>query len=438
MKNILKQTLLLLLFISINTIAQNRNVAWVHGLGGNYTHWQHYEQIFSSERDLNSRRTSYNTNVSITNSSDNLKEDVDSAWGWGSQITTNPQNLGIGHSLGGVMIRNLDRLTPPSEKRFGGYITVASPNYGAPIANSLQDGSVLNAKNHALNELEAGPRTSLLYNILSLFNGLTITDMVNSSVGDDLAPNPSNMMYNDLKTGSPTINAINNYTDNINPNIPRISIWANENSPVHWRLASTVKYGDETTVPNSINIARAIYMVMHVENLTRAIGCTVGGFWNPWCWASAAVSYYKAAQWKRGVNWFDNSENIWNGLIKTTRREEQLFWESVFTPDADYDECMTYQDYDDYYDNWYGDCGTFEWQWVPHLVSVNYPSDGFLPKYTQIMENNPTPNSEYEVESANHQQVLDMSDNYVGGNLHDNTRDTFNLIFNRGDWFHTN
>ena len=103
---------------------------------------------------------------------------------------------------------------------------------------------------------------------------------------------------------------------------------------------------------------------------------------------------------------------------------------------------MSYIEADDEwgYGGYYGDCGTFEYQWVTHYASVNYPSDGLLPQYTQIMRDNPTPNNEYEVNGANHIEVLDMSNHYVDGNLQDNTRATFNSIFNRPstDWFYTN
>jgi len=405
---------------AVDVTAQNRNVAWVHGLGEGSLAWYHYESIFNNERNINSRNGSFNTGYSINSAASELYNYLPNSW------KGNSRNIGIGHSMGGLMIRATDRNhTNFAEKKFGGYITVATPNYGAPIANSLQDGSVQQAKDHGLEMLTAGPNT------ISPILGITITEMVNASVGNDLAPNPSANIINELEEGSAVIASINNYTNNVNPNIPRISVWANENSPVHWRLASSARYGDDTTIPDQIRIAKTVYIAMDAINYLMGVSCTIGGFWNPWCWGVAASYFYTAAQWRKGFRWLNDSENIWNALIKTTRREEQLFWEQVFVPDSDYDECMSYLDEYD----WYADCGTFEWQWVTHMVSVNYPSDGLLPKYTQIMKNNPTPNNEYEVSGANHVQVLDMS---TDGNSTDETKDVFDLIFNRGDFFHTN
>lgn len=438
MKNLKYQIIIWSLFmLNIqNSIAQ-RNVVWVHGLGDNASAWQHYNQIFDNERaeftNASSLRTSYYTGAGINYAAYQVINSVNYNSYYSSTGTTHDsRNIGIGHSMGGLMIRDVDRLNGNGNKNFGGYVTVATPNYGAPIANSLLDGSVANAATDACQKITAGPVAELLPLPLAIAGNLYTNDLCDSFVDNQLISSlqgaPTSI--SDLRVGSPTINAINNYTDNVNPNVPRISIWAEENSPVHWRLLSSDLYGNDQQFVDLVASARGVYQTKYIIHLTTSIACGVGGFWNPACWVMSANHGYKAAQWKKGRNWIDDSENIWSALIKTTRREQHQFWEEVFIPDPDYDECITYLD-EEY--PWPYDCGTFEYQWVTHWVSVNYPSDGFLPQYTQELQGIPLDNR-YKVEGANHLEVLDMSASSQG----DVTKQRLDEIFNRPDWFHTN
>lgn len=67
-------------------------------------------------------------------------------------------------------------------------------------------------------------------------------------------------------------------------------------------------------------------------------------------------------------------------------------------------------------------------------ISVNYPSDGLLPQYTQELQGIPFGNR-YKVNGANHLEVRNMT---ADGNGVDETKDQFDLIFGREDWFGTN
>jgi|GEM_PF-6246581 len=69
-------------------------------------------------------------------------------------------------------------------------------------------------------------------------------------------------------------------------------------------------------------------------------------------------------------------------------------------------------------------------------VTVHYPSDGFNPKYTQIIPGLPEGNV-YEIKNANHIEVRNMSHKGISG---DNTRKKFNEIWDReypNDFFRT-
>ena len=134
MKNNIYKTigLLAIFLVTLNTIAQqDRNVIWIHGLGGGDYSLQHYKTIFDAEIQINSLRLSYNTDDGIVVAANDVLNSVDTF----VAESTNPQNLAIGHSMRGLMIRDVDRRT--TNKRFGGYITLTSPIYGAPISNSI-------------------------------------------------------------------------------------------------------------------------------------------------------------------------------------------------------------------------------------------------------------------------------------------------------------
>ena len=419
MKNTIQKIVLLITFTFslLNVIAQDRNVAWVHGLDGDASSWQHYNQLFDKERKLNSLRTTYNTEKGITNSAKQVIKSMNIRYGNNANGANNSKNLGIGHSMGGLMLRDADRITANGTKKFGGYITVTSPNYGAPISNSLLDGSVEKAAQNACNKIADGPLAQAFSLPWGIISNLGTDFLCNKFIDNDLVQNLQGtpVTNEDLKIGSPTIDAINDY----DTNLPRISIWAEENSPVHWRMISSQLYGNDTKFVNTVNTARGIYNGFYTYNTSLAVVTGVVGFWNPFAWGATALYGYRATQWKKGRNWIDDSENIWSSLIKTTRREKQTYWAlttvfgGVWTGD-----------------NTIGSLG-LSWKQHTRYISVNYPSDGLLPQYTQELQGIPFGNR-YKVEGANHLEVRNMT---TDGNGVDETKDVFDDIFDRTDWF---
>jgi triacylglycerol esterase/lipase EstA (alpha/beta hydrolase family) len=407
-------------FSLLNVIAQDRNVAWIHGLDGNANSWKHYNQIFDKERNLNSLRTTYNTDNGITYSTNKVIGSMNTRYKDNAKGANNPRNLGIGHSMGGLMLRDADRITANGTKKFGGYITVASPNYGAPIANTLLNGSVQNAAENACNKLTDGPLSQLIPVPFNFLSDLSTDVLCNIFIDNDLIQSfqGSPVTNKDLRVGSPTIDAINDY----DTNLPRISIWAEENSPVHWRMLSSQMFGNDTDLVKIAKSVRVVYDGFYIYNKSKAVVSGVLGFFNPYIWGFTALYGYRATQWKKGRNWIDDSENIWSSLIKTTRREKQTYWAltSVFGG------------------VWTGDntIGSLGLSWKQHtrFISVNYPSDGLLPQYTQELQDIPIGNR-YKVQGANHTEVRNMT---TDGNGVDETKDVFDDIFDREDWFGTN
>ena len=422
MKNYIYKTigLLAVFLVTLNTIAQvqDRNVVWVHGLRGDASSWEHYDNLFKEERKMNTLRGWHTSTLGINVAANSVKAHMIGFYG--STEATNPRNIGIGHSMGGLMLREVDRMVT-GNKKFGGLITVATPNYGAPIVNSIIDGSVNSAKDNALDKLSAGPFAEFLGIHWEIVSGVTVQKISDWFINDKINDYEDDSF--DLRVGSPTIDSINSYPTTI----PQISIWAEENSPVHWRLASSSKGWSDHNLVNYVNNARFAYNAHYASNLSIAIS----HFWNPFV---AAIFYHKASEWKKGRDWIDDSETIYSSLIKTTRTEPETYWQEVWVP------CPYPPNYPPLPEanntaskNVDPDCGEWLWQEFTRYVTVNYPSDGLLPQYTQELQNIPAGNR-YKVSGANHVEVRDMSEGTV-----DETADQFILIFDRdiGDFFRT-
>jgi len=410
---------------------QNRNVVWVHGLGDNLSAWQHYATVFTNERKINSQRQSYTTSQGLSTAAAQLRNSV---------TTTTPTNLGIGHSMGGVMIREVDRITAANDKRFGGFITVASPNYGAPVISNVNaaHAAVATATNRLLSGpiAELGPIAAITWQIISGWVAQTVADYFIGNIAMI-----GTATDNDLKEGSPAMNTLNNF----NSTAHRISIIAEETSPVHWRMAGSMAFGagssgnpgDEQMV-GIINQIRGVYHNKFKQHETAA-NMAIFPFPNP---AAHAVHTFYKNEWKKGRDWIDQSETIWCSLIKTSRLELKYgyYWHWIPCNNSNVN-CQSIHELisaplppEQHYI-----CD--EWIQIPYTywATVNYKSDGLLPTYTQELKGVPSGNR-YVVDHANHMEVLNMKNSRKNGVLNDGTRNTLNAIFNRNqnnDWFYT-
>ena len=427
------------LVFCLNAWAQQpRNVIWLHGLGDNASTWQHYEQIFTAERQINSLRESYTSSLGIDHATTSALDTIDNLLGSGA---FHQRNLAIGHSMGGVVARNIDRIALNHQKRFGGIITVASPNYGAGIANSLIDGSVTNAAANAVSRLSAGPYAQLFpFSWIAggiIYQTFTFSP---SNIGNLFVNNPqiqnflsSSTSASDLRVGSQKLLEINGYSSTI----PRISLWAEERSPVHWRiLGSYLNHSlnlppNEQPFVNHMNDARNVYNAFYLTNLAFAYSTLIMGIitLKPGYLANSTFFGYCAIEWRKGRNWFDSSESIWSTLIKTSRVETYYYYVCGYVCDDNgwvWPEVKAKN---------FSNC-----QWTCWLeqtsVVVNYPSDGLLPEYTQKLQGIP-PGNVYRILNANHKSLLNLS---YKGTEGDNTRKEFDKIWNRtpdSDFFRT-
>ena len=118
-------------------------------------------------------------------------------------------------------------------------------------------------------------------------------------------------------------------------------------------------------------------------------------------------------------------------MIKTTRIEQHQVLQVVYNYYTHYNDCQPGHN-NDPSQNENDDCNNWRYEYVTEYVSINYPSDGLLPQYTQELQGIPR-SDRYKVEGANHLEVKNMSNSSQG----DKTYDVFYDIFHRSDWFHT-
>lgn len=436
----MKNHFVLLLICSLMTLgkvsAQDKNVYWLHGLNDNSAAWQHYTGIFNAERRMNSVRPGYISGDGVNVATSTIN----------SFIPANPNNIGIGHSMGGIVLRNLERTQSNFSRKINGLITVASPNSGAGIANSFNDNSLLAASQKACTELTAGPISELFglpwttvsLSILSAIGAnLTTKNLCELFITNDLleqfAGTPS--VREDLRQGSPLIQQLNLR----NPVIPQLTMVAEENSPVHWRLFGSIATRNRP-VQNDIFVADAVGLTREIYNgfyITRTSGSVVSailGFLNPAFFAAAVLNGYKASQWKKGKDWIDDSETIWNGLTKSSRIETQRYWVYVWRPC--HDPFSRPQQRVASLNS--GECDTWVWEERTRNLMVHHPSDGFIPSYSQDIASLPASNR-YFINGANHIELLNMSNSSLNGVPNDATRGRFTEIFrDRDDIFFVN
>jgi pimeloyl-ACP methyl ester carboxylesterase len=143
----------------------------------------------------------------------------------------------ITHSMGGLVGRSMARQIATSgvpNKRFGGIITVGTPNQGAPIVNSILSGAVGYAGDAAIREMSAGPTLSFIGG--AVVAGLLVGCPLSPSVSGPLnlilgiyttvgAPIVSPLLFfNSLLPVNPLVAWIvnNNISNQFRPNRPNI------------------------------------------------------------------------------------------------------------------------------------------------------------------------------------------------------------------------
>lgn len=415
-------------------IAQDRPALWVHSLGENAQTWAIYNEIFNTERQINGLSNSYVVNQGIPAFANNIAAVISA--NFPGTIGVQTQNIGIGHGLGGLALRELARTRTGGNKSLQGLITVGSPNEGAPIINSIRNGRVLAATTDACVRLQAGPRSE------SPFRNVSVSGVPSSVLCGIMSSNFLNPLFQN-QANNPSVDDIvpeSSFLTTLNsnaPSIPAISIRGNENSPVHWRLLSSFisNNANDTEYVQRAMLMREYYNTSYIYNLSLAAVTGIFSFFNPVFAKFTAMHLFRAIEWNKGKKWFDQSENIWNGLIGCTG--ERVTRTVSFTGNVcngfttgtpQWVNCLQNQ------------CGGMIENCIQTIsysfsILVNNSSDGLLCDQTQLIDGLPDDNY-YEARGVNHMEQTNTT-NGTTADGRDVMRDIFNLIWSRTDEFAT-
>ena len=338
--------------------SQDRPVIWVHGLNDNNTFWANMATVFNAERRMTSSNLNYGTGNGVVN--------------FATQIRNNniarTSNIVIGHSMGGVALREVNRV---NSNFFGGAITFGSPLDGARIVNSWANGSFGSFIQKSTKELTAGPLAEYGVDVKLLdYLGRKWLGATLSLIPRDFIMNQFNNLMTgqsaaDLAENSPYYSGVKNFYSSI----PKINVFGNENAPAMQRLASiSLSNGqNDTDVIGLISSAKSVYTAFININNTRAL-------LNP---LHAPIYYARSYQWKRGLDFFNKSlEPGWAGLIGSTRTETTTYTYETYVCDEDgflYNNQLQRIE---------PDC----WQTVTktYTKTIIEPSDGLIHKSSQI------------------------------------------------------
>ncbi len=429
----------------------DRLVIWAHGQGGHANSnanseetWQVYDDIFSQERRMVSLRNNWQERNGLGNYGSEIGNDLP------PPTSLNPEDLplGIGHSNGGLALRSLDQQLPGGNRQLGGVVTVGTPHRGGAVINSIQSGSMASAIARGCRALSAGPSTHVGQSLPIPGNivvqGITTAALCNalSSVIDEfgLEGSVESLSAQQAAVGSNFIAALNQGTQNSNI----ISVWGNEESPVHWRLVSSLESDneDDQRYQHIANIVRGLYIGASAYYGVSASINVIGGIlsMNPFSIIKGGYNVYQSVQYSRGAIWLANSEQYWLDEIECSSSQTftQTFTYTYFpctdfiTGTAEWLQCMEENGcLDDVGGGGIAGCAR-QFTGV-RRTTVNEASDGFFCATTQIFDPFDQ-NRTYEAEGVNHSDETNTTFMQTR-NGNDEMQEELNNIFDRGDEF---
>jgi hypothetical protein len=380
----------------MNGYAQQRNIDWIHGLGGDATSWngpsnQTADNYFAARQIPAFTNGQYRTDLGITAMSVQV--------GLNTVPSLNGTGIAIGHSMGGVAARQLNLW---NDTRWAGIITLGSPLRGARIVNAVRDGEAQALINNATTQLLRGPKAGSVVFILNPVIGyLFISAGVLGTVySNQIAGNVINTLVNKLSLTPPTIADLSpdgGYMANVvnqNAPKPKINIWGSESDPLLWRLAGTFMQGDDNQGVNTMNTISGFYAGMaDIEFAMSWIAFPFHSFFD-----------WRGNEWGAGRDWvIYTSNDAWAQLIGAAYSQTV----SGSTPKMICD-----------YNYYYSTCGTTAnpdacraqcWVSQPYSYTnyIKTESDGVVPASSQRNDNGAWRDNIVRAEgNINHQEHL--------------------------------
>ena len=419
MKTIKYLTATLLFCVAMATA--QKQVDFIHGLNGNWTTWNYYNDLDYKYYSANFRNIDYKSKGTINTIADKIYKD--------NNYKNKSSRIGVGHSMGGLLIK---QLVKNDANAYGGFITIGTPHAGARIANALDNGRAKDffkrTKNKIMTPVTLGFwLTTLdlidlskwsfspawLYNFKDFFNilgagfsglGALVTGafyIVGDVLIDVFLPIIINKfagaggLRNDLKENSALTNSLTDIRSITGKyNIPMIAIYGEERDRAMYRLIAG-KTNENEMLGTFTSITNVYFAISTVCYTNATINAVVAGynFWNPWAWyyaAKAAAGYYVGYRFNDSGHYLKNDiHSDWSTLIGAYRTEERSYtyveWDCPKQEYRGRDDHWSndYRTNDDIYFN--GPCyrGQRRKVTVSWTVYIRESSDGLLHKTTQ-------------------------------------------------------
>lgn len=391
----MKLLLLVLLICSTLSLQAQRNVHWIHGLGGADTSWEQFSNEFDLQRQiLENTNNTYQSGNGVNGMVGAIQTQIGG--------TAGGTALGICHSMGGVAGRQLD---VENTGFFSGIMTFGSPLRGARIANSVNGTAAQDYVSNAVSQLRKGPNRQL-FPIPQLIAAnpiiqTTLLILGISDIDDFIGQRVVQGQRNELNLTPATAADIgeesgyNQMFYNAATPTPKLVYWGNEASPIHVRMFAGTQpefLGHTFSEPELVagfNITRQIYGSRRDVNYT--LRWIFPGLFPYYNWIGNG--------WADGYDYLaDQSENEWSNLIGAgfSFTQPVTYLRFIGTDLAAYDQCVSDANGNS------GDlaiCESTYFQWVTENVTffVRDASDGLVPRRSQIGENTAWTNSNAEV-----------------------------------------
>jgi hypothetical protein len=339
MKYIKFLLVMMAVFATIGTGFCQRNLILTHGFGDNNTSWNVYRPFLANIANTASnnaivRRAGYDSNLGVASGATEVDGNIN--------LTGGTQNIAIGQSMGGIVLREIDRdrVTFPTQN-FGGIITLGSPNRGGVLLNALRAGTVQAQLHDGCSHVGGAISTAVLASatispgflagfgvalggaIYGIKN--TFCNDANDLINQRLPANDAPLTARDLSEGS---NVITGLTTSNTPTF-KVGVFGIEESPVHMRVLSSLK-NDPFNQPlaNSLseantdqefvdlfNLARDIVTVGEAVFIMAAITLSICAIWNWPLLYPAVICAWAAYEWSALRRWLNQSESKWHAVI---------------------------------------------------------------------------------------------------------------------------
>lgn len=298
--------LIIFLFISLTltSMAQQKKVHWIHGLGGASSSWNTFAGKYYRERQISDfTNNSYNTSNGVTSMATYILSQI------GSQKETN--TIAIAHSMGGAATRHLD---VNYNGRFSGVVLFGAPLRGTKGANNLMNGNGANYVSNATYKLSRGPLSGSAFGYLIQTTILGANSEVSKWVGEKamnsirsaLGLGTSNVTTNDLSWDSPYNQQFYSKTTAT----PKFILWGNENSPAHIRFAAGFAAPNDSQAEESLVLA---------YEAAKSYYASKRDYYSSFKWydpTTYVLREWRQTQWNIGYQYLaSESESEWANIV---------------------------------------------------------------------------------------------------------------------------